>query len=64
MINLARTYSLERRYDDAEATYKRAQGILNDIPARAPVLADLSRQAATGLAQVEKARGRAEVPAR
>jgi tetratricopeptide (TPR) repeat protein len=64
MINLARTYSLERRYDDAEATYKRAQGILNDIPARAPVLADLSRQAASGLAQVEKARVRAEAPAR
>ena len=56
MINLARTYSLQRRYDDAEALYRRVQGILNDIAQRPPVLADLERQAAAGLSQIEKAR--------
>jgi tetratricopeptide (TPR) repeat protein len=58
MINLARTYSLQRRYDDAEALYKRVQSILNDIAQRPPVLVDLDRQAAAGLSQIEKARAR------
>jgi len=58
MINLARTYSLQRRYDDADALYKRVQGILNDIPQRPPVLVDLERQAVAGLSQIEKARAR------
>ena len=56
MINLARTYSLQRRYDDAEALYKRVQSILNDIPQRPSVLVDLDRQATAGLIQIEKAR--------
>lgn len=56
MINLARTYSLQRRYDDAEALYKRVQSILNDIAQRPPILVDLDRQATAGLSQIEKAR--------
>jgi tetratricopeptide (TPR) repeat protein len=63
MINLARTYNLQRCRDDAEALYKRAQGILNDIGPRAPVLADLSRQAAAGLGQIDKARSESEASA-
>jgi len=58
MINLARTYGLQRRYDDAEVLYKRVQSILNEIPQRPPVLVDLDRQAAAGLSQIEKARAR------
>lgn len=56
MINLARDYSLQRCRDDAETLYKRAQEILNEIGPRAPVLVDLSRQAAAGLSQIDKAR--------
>lgn len=63
MINLARTYNLQRCRDDAEALYKRAQGILNEIGPRAPVLVDLSRQAAAGLSQIDKARSESGAPA-
>jgi hypothetical protein len=56
MVNLARDYSLQRRYDDAEALYKRALGILSEMPAGVPVLADLIRQAEAGLRQIEKSR--------
>ena len=56
MINLARDYSLERRYDDAEALYKRALGILGEMPTGVPVLADLNRQAEAGLRQIDKMR--------
>jgi tetratricopeptide (TPR) repeat protein len=63
MVNLARTYGQQRRYDDAEALYKRTLEILNEIGPRAAVLADLTRQATMGLSGIESARRKNEASA-
>lgn len=60
MVNLARTYSLQRRYDEAEALYKRALGILGELGARTPILTNLAGQANAGLSQIDKARSKTE----
>ena len=56
MINLARVYSLQRRYDEAEAEYQRAQAIMQEISPLPPVLADLDRQATAGLRRIAQLR--------
>ena len=63
MVNLARIYAQQRRYDEAEALYKRALEILNEMGPRAAVLADLTRQATMGLSGIESARRKNEASA-
>ena len=63
MVNLARIYGQQRRYDEAEALYKRALEILNEMGPRAAVLVDLARQATTGLSGIESARRKNEASA-
>ena len=60
MVNLARTYSLQRRYDEAETLYKRALGILSELGSRTPILTNLAGQANAGLSQIDKARSKTE----
>jgi len=59
MINLARVHSMERKYDDAEAEYRRAQAIIQEMSPSAPVLVDLDRQATAGLRRIAQVRGEA-----
>ena len=60
MVKLARTCSLQRRYDEAEALYKRALEILSERGARTPILTNLAGQANAGLSQIDKARSKTE----
>ena len=63
IVNLARIYLAQGRYDEAEPIYKRAMQILDEIGPRAPILGDLARQATAGLAQIDKERKKAEASA-
>lgn len=63
IINVAKAYHLQRRYDDAETWYKHAQGVLNEIGPRAPIMSDLARQATTALNQIDKQRRKIEASA-
>ena len=56
MINLARLHSLQRRYDEAEAEYRRARAIIEEMSPQVPILADLDRQATAGLVRIAQIR--------
>jgi hypothetical protein len=63
MVNLAHVYTLQSRFDDAEAMYRRALEVLNEIGPRADILADLAQQANQGLTQIDKERRKVEAAA-
>ena len=56
VVNLARIYLAQGRYDEAEPIYKRAKESLDEIGPRAPILGDLARQVTAGLNQIDKER--------
>lgn len=57
LVNLARVHSQQRRYDEAEAEYRRARAVIQEISPPPPVLADLDRQASAGLGRIARLRG-------
>jgi tetratricopeptide (TPR) repeat protein len=56
MVGLADDYRILRRYDEAEAQYRRAIAIIEEIGSRAPILGMLWQRASIGLDRIEKER--------